>query len=131
MRKPDPNLTPAEWELMEVIWKRGDAPSIREVQETAYPNGEKAYTTVQTIMNILVKKGYLSRKKIGLVNFYTPLKSRKQVVDKEMDQVVDRVFQGSVPALANHLLDSRNLDLDEIEKIRKLLKEKETELKNK
>ena len=64
--------TAVEWELMEAIWELGGAPSVREVLEFQYPNGEKAYTTVQTIMNNLVKKGVLSAKKIGLVNFYAP-----------------------------------------------------------
>ena len=122
-------LTPAEWEIMETIWQLGGASSVRDVLEKAFPHGQKAYTTVQTIMNILEKKGLLKRKKQGLVNFYKPIKSREQMVKVEMSQLVSRMFKGSMPAFANYLFNSENLTLNEIEKIKKLLGDKEAELK--
>ena len=122
-------ITPAEWEIMDVIWKTGTSPSVRDVLEHAYPNGEKAYTTVQTIMNTLVKKGLLKTKKIGMVNFYTPLITRNDIVKSEMNSMVSRVFNGSVPALANYLIDSEDLSLDEIQKIKALLDKREQKLK--
>lgn len=122
-------LTPAEWEIMETIWNLGGSPSVREVMERAYPEGQKAYTTIQTIMNNLQKKGRLTRKKIGLVNFYTPVDSRKKMVKTEMTSMVSRIFNGSVPAFANFLLDSENLSLEEIKQIKTLLDKKENALK--
>ena len=122
-------LTPAEWEIMDVIWQTGASPSVRDVLEHAYPEGEKAYTTVQTIMNTLVKKGLLKTKKIGLVNFYTPVKTRNEIVKGEMNSMVSRVFHGSVPALANYLIDSEDLSLEEIQKIKELLDKREQQLK--
>lgn len=124
-------LTPVEWEIMEAIWKLGGRPSIREVLEHKFPNGEKAYTTIQTIMNTLEKKGLLKRKKIGLVNFYSPTRSRQQMVQSEMSVLVSRMFNESVPALANYLINSENLTIEEIEAIKTLLDKKETELRSK
>jgi len=122
-------LTPAEWEIMDVIWQTGASPSVRDVLEHPYTEGEKAYTTVQTIMNTLVKKGLLKTKKIGLVNFYTPVKTRNEIVKGEMNSMVSRVFHGSVPALANYLIDSEDLSLEEIQKIKELLDKREQQLK--
>jgi len=116
---------------MEAIWQLGEAPSVRDVLGHAFPKGEKAYTTVQTIMNTLEKKGVLERKKIGLVNFYSPTRSREQMVRFEMSALVSRIFDGSIPALANYLINSGNLSLEEIETIKSLLKKKETKLRNK
>lgn len=124
-------LTPVEWEIMEAVWQLGKAPSVRDVLDRAFPKGEKAYTTVQTIMNTLEKKGQLERKKIGLVNFYSPTRSRDQMVRSEMSALVSRIFDGSIPALANYLINSENIGLEEIETIKTLLKEKEKELRNK
>ena len=123
-------LTPVEWEIMEAIWGHGGSPSVRDVLESAFPEGEKAYTTVQTIMNTLEKKGYLEHKKIGLVNFYTPVKSRKQVIKTEWTSFVSRIFDGSVPALANYLIDTEDITLEEIRDIKALLLQKEKELKD-
>ncbi len=117
-------LPPVEWEIMEAIWDLGGKPSVREVIDRIYPNGEKAYTTVQTIMNNLVKKGVLKREKIGMVNFYTPTRSRLQMVKAEMSNLVSRVFHGSVPALANYLIHSERLTLEEIDEIKILLDQK-------
>ncbi len=122
-------LTPVEWEIMETIWQLSGTPSVREVLEKAFPNGQKAYTTVQTIMNILEKKGLLKRKKQGLVNFYKPTRSREQMVKFEMSRLVSRMFKGSIPAFANYLINSDDITLNEIEKIKYLLDEKEAELK--
>ncbi len=121
-------LTPAEWEIMETVWELGGAPSVRDVLDSAYPGGEKAYTTVQTIMNTLVKKGLLTPQKTGLVNFYTPVKSRHDMVQFEMKNMLSRVFNGSVPALANYLIDFQDLSLDEIQKIKELLNKKAEQL---
>jgi len=124
-------LTPVEWEIMEAVWELGGRPSVREVLEHSFPNGEKAYTTVQTVMNTLEKKGLLKRKKIGLVNFYSPTRSRQKMVQSEMSALVSRMFDGSFPALANYLINSGNLTLEEIETIKTLLNKRETELRSK
>ncbi|NOZ74927.1 MAG: BlaI/MecI/CopY family transcriptional regulator [FCB group bacterium] len=121
-------LTPAEWEIMEIIWELGGSPSVRNVLENRYRDGKKAYTTVQTIMNHLYEKGMLNRKKIGLVNFYTPVVPRHLLVKTEVSTIVSRIFDGSVPALANYLIDSENLSLEEINDIKNLLDKKEQQL---
>lgn len=122
-------LTPVEWEIMETIWSLGGAPSIRDVLERAFPRGEKAYTTVQTVMNTLEKKGFLLRRKIGMVNFYSPVRSRNEMEREEMSSIVSRIFGGSKSALASTLLSLDDLDLDEIEQIRAILERREKELK--
>jgi predicted transcriptional regulator len=124
-------LTHVEWEIMEAVWELGGAPSVRDVLEHKYPDGEKAYTTVQTIMNNLVKKELLAPQKIGLVNFYAPTQTRVQMVEQETSSLVSRIFHGSVPALANFLIDSNSLTLDEIGKIKKAISQKEKDLKGK
>ena len=123
-------LSPAEWEVIDVVWTLGGNPSVREVLEAAYPKGEKAYTTVQTVMNKLVQKGFLRKEKIGLVNFYSPIRSRIEVVKRETDGFVDRVFNGSVKALASHLIQLDKLTEDEIADLKELVEEKERGLKH-
>jgi predicted transcriptional regulator len=124
-----PKLTPAEWEIMKAVWSREGPVSVRDVLEHAFPNGEKAYTTVQTVMNTLEKKKLLERHKTGLVNFYSPTRSQEEVVKAEMSSLVSRMFGGSRTALANSLLSLEDLSLEEIERIRALIDEKEKQLR--
>jgi len=117
-------LSVAEWELMQVIWDANASVTVREVLETAYPNDEKAYTTVQTLMNILVDKGFLKRKKEGLVNRYTPVVRREKVLDASVSGVAERMFSGSFGAMASFLV-SRKLSDEDIAALRRMLDEKE------
>lgn len=122
-------LTPAEWEVMQAAWRLGGEVSVRDVLEHLYPDGGKAYTTIQTVMNILEKKKLLRRKKIGLVNFYRPTRTREAITRGEMNRLVDGVFAGSIPAVANTLMSLEDFDLEDLQQIRRLLEQREHELK--
>ena len=124
-----PKLTPAEWDVMQTVWDLGEAVSVRDVLEHLYPEGQRAYTTVQTVMNILEKKNLLSRKKIGMVNFYQPTCTRESITRSEMHRLVDGVFSGSIPAVASTLMSLEDFDLDDLAQIRELLLQREEELK--
>jgi len=126
---PSEKITPAEWELMQAVWTLDPPASVRDVLDHLYPNGEKAYTTVQTLMNILEKKKLLTRRKIGMVNFYTPVRGREETTRNEMSTLVDRVFSGSIPALANSLLSLEDIGQDDLDEIRSLLAQRERQLK--
>jgi len=121
-------LTPVEWEIMDAVWDAGGAVTVRDVLERAYPGGEKAYTTVQTIMNTLERKKMLRRKKTGMVNFYTARRTRESVERAEASSLLARAFQGSVPALASTLLSLDRLSTDELQRLRQMIREKEKEL---
>jgi BlaI family penicillinase repressor len=123
-------LTPAEWEIMQAIWDLGESASVRDVLEHLYPNGEKAYTTVQTLMNNLVSKKLLNREKIGLVGFYSPVPSRDEATRNEMSRLVSGVFGGSIPALASSLMSLEDLDLEDLAEIKRLLRQRERQLKD-
>ena len=122
-------LTPAEWEVMQAAWDLENAVTVRDVLEHLHPEGGKAYTTIQTVMNILEKKKLLSRQKIGLVNFYTPTLSRQDITRGEMSRLVNGVFSGSIAAVASTLMSLEDFDLDDLAEIRALLARREEELK--
>ncbi len=121
---PPKGLSGLEWELMQHIWRLHGDITVRRVLEEAYPNGEKAYTTVQTVMNNLETKGYLRKEKIGLVNFYQPTQRRDEMVHAETRNFVKKVFDGSFMSLANYLIGSENLTAEEIDDLKKLLDER-------
>lgn len=114
-----------EWEILQVVWQMDGPACVRDVLERAYPRGEKAYTTVQTVMNNLVEKGHLRKEKIGLVNFYKPVRRRHEAVRRELKRFVDRVFDGSFPAMADYLVRSKSLSKGELEGLKRLIEEAE------
>ena len=118
-------LAEVEWEVMDGVWKFNRQVTVRNVLDYVYPNGEKAYTTVQTIMNILAEKGVLDREKIGPVNVYRPTVSREEVARAETRTLVSRMFEGSFGSLATYLVDSGELSQKELDELRVLIEEKE------
>ena len=130
MKKPK-HLTALEWEIMNVIWQSDRFPiTVRQVLERAYPKGEKAYTTVQTIMNNLTEKGLLKREKIGPVNVYNPAISADTAQRKETFRFVEKVFNGSFFSLANFLLSSGRLSREELEQLKNMLEQSNGEKQN-
>ena len=118
-------LAEVESEVMDGVWQFSRQVTVRDVVNHLYPNGEKAYTTVQTIMNILTEKGVLNREKIGPVNVYRPVLSREDVAQSETRTLVSRMFQGSFGALATYLVDSGELSRKELDELRALIEERE------
>ncbi len=118
-------LTPLEWEVMDVIWQQKNEVSVREILIQGYPTGNKAYTTVQTVMNHLVEKGYLDKKKKGLVNFYNALHKKEDIMKRETRGFVKKVYNGSFQALASYIVDSNSLTAEEIAELKNLITQKE------
>lgn len=119
-------LSDLEWLIMQMLWEKG-VMSVKEMWQALYPNGEKAYTTIQTYMDRMADKNLLSKQKIGLVNFYHALVDKKMVLKQATENLVSRAFNGSFFNLAAFLVDSPNLSNEELEKIKKLIKSKEDE----
>jgi predicted transcriptional regulator len=120
-------LAEAEWEIMDGVWHFSKAVTVREIHAHLYPKGEKAYTTVQTFLNILVDKGLLEREKIGMVNFYSPLFSRTTFAKRETQTLVSRIFEGSFGELAQYLVKTGKLSMDELSALKTLIETKESE----
>lgn len=104
---------------MNVVWAKKSA-SGRDVCDALSEEKTIAYTTVVTLMNILVAKGHLTRVPDGRQFRYEPKTSRKRVLAGMVRDFVDRVFAGSPQSLMAHLVDEARLSPDDI---RDLLKD--------
>ena len=115
-------LTPLELEIMNVLWESGSA-NVQTVQQQL--QRELAYTTVQTMLNILQKKGQARRTLVERAYFYEPAVSRKQVVSKHITDVVDRLFGGSAESLVMSLLETKHLTPAKLARLQQLVDEVE------
>ncbi len=87
-------LTPVEFEIIEIIWRRGSA-LVKDVHQELSRRKGLAYTTVMTEMDHMYKKGILAHSKRGRAYLYTPRVTRKQVLDSTLDEFVSDFFHGS------------------------------------
>jgi predicted transcriptional regulator len=119
-------LTKLELQIMQVIWKLGagnvkGACSVKEVQE-GLPQ-QLAYTTVQTMLNILERKGKLRRKLRGRAYVYSATVTEARASRHAVRDLVDRMFGGSADELVMSLIKSRQIDPRRIAELSRLLEE--------
>jgi BlaI family transcriptional regulator, penicillinase repressor len=117
-------LTPLELEIMKVLWEIGAA-NVQTVQQRL--ERELAYTTVQTMLNILHRKGKVKRALKDRAYFYRPAVSRSQVVKQAVNDLVEHLFGGSVENLVMSLVEAKHLTPEKLTRLNKLLKESEEE----
>lgn len=110
---------------MKVIWRTGQA-TVREVYEDLKTRRTIAYTSVQTMMNILETKGHLKKEPGDRAQTYVPVRPQQTVVRSMVREFVDRVFDGSARPLLVHLLKEKGLTAAERKELQKLL-DKEAE----
>lgn len=109
---------------MKVIWPRGQA-TVREVYDELRSKRAVAYTTVQTMMNILETKGHLKREPGEKAHVYAPVRPQQIVVRSMVREFVNRVFDGSARPLLVHLLKEKGLTDRERRELQKLLDKEE------
>ena len=120
-RKVSKTLTEGELRIMEVIWVLRKA-SVKDVRGVLQKNGSVAYNTVQTMLQILEKKGYLTHTKSGRSFLYSPLVERREARRNALKNLLVSFFDGSAETLFVNLLEDENLDKEELERLKKLVK---------
>ena len=111
------NPTPAELEVLQVIWEQGPS-TVREVMTVLNSKRPRAYTSVMSLMNVMAEKGLLGQKPKGRAFVYSARISRAKILSRMVSDLLNRAFDGSASALVTHLLeqaDPDNKELDEIQ----------------
>jgi predicted transcriptional regulator len=115
-------LTKLELQVMQVIWRRG-ASTVGEVQEGL--KQELAYTTVQTMLNILERKGKLKRQLEGRAYVYSAAVSEEKASSHAVRDLIDRMFGGSSEELVMSLIKSKQIDAKTVAELTKRVADEE------
>jgi len=119
-------ITRAEWEVMAVVWERAPtaASTIAGLLEE-----KKQWTlaTVRTLLRRLVAKGALEQRQDGKRFLFTPRVSMAECVRRESESFLDRVLGRTPSATILHLVRKADLSKQDIQELRRILREKENE----
>jgi BlaI family penicillinase repressor len=107
-------LTPLELEIMQVLWQAGPC-TVAEVQPKL--QGDLAYTTVQTMLNVLLRKNKVRRVQEGRAFRYRPAVSRERATGSALSDLVKRMFGGSGEALLMAMVDTQQISAEELARI--------------
>ena len=124
-QKPEPadsNLTPAQLEIMNLFWERGEL-GVAQAWRLLSEKRPVARNTVQTMLTRLAEKGWLHSRAEGNAYYFRAARPRKSVLRGMLGQLVDTAFGGSASGLVMELLKDRRLAPEEAERIRKMIDE--------
>ena len=106
-------LTPLERRIMRVLWD-GGAGNVQKVLRGLTGEPQLAYTTVQTTLNVLHRKGKVKRKMVGRAFEYSATVSQESADSHALKDLLQRVFRGSVDDLLLTLVRSKKLDAQKL-----------------
>jgi BlaI family penicillinase repressor len=112
-------LGPLEMEVLDVIWEMGEATS-REIFEKMRERKKLGQSTVLTVLRRLSDRGILKRDAGGDVYRYSPVVPRHELGGKMVDDIVNRIFQGSVEPVIAHLISRSDIKGLDVERLKQL-----------
>ena len=121
-----PALSKGELEVAGTLWNLKVA-TVREVHEAIPAARKMDFSTVQTYLRRLEKKGYVKARLDGRTRVYSPKVRPKTVIRETVDDLVERLFGGETMPLMQHLIEDRGIDDRDIAKLRDLLTRLENE----
>ena len=123
--KSQQQLTPLELQIMNVLWDCGPS-NVQSVQERLAGPPKLAYTTVQTMLNVLHRKGRVRRRLRGRAYEYAPVLTREKAASSAIRDMIDRLFGGSVDGFLMSLVKSRQVDPKKLQELGELVEKRES-----
>jgi BlaI family transcriptional regulator, penicillinase repressor len=110
--------------IMRVLWESGAA-TVADVQERL---GRKrlAYTTVATMLRKMEERGLVDHLEEGRRFLYRAVVSMNEVTRSMAGDLVDRLFDGSLADAVSHLLESRDVSREELERLEQMIQERKS-----
>ena len=105
-----------ELDLLKVMWRLGEA-RVRDIHEAICPDGECAFTTVQTLVRIMLKKGFVKKRSENRTDFYTPV----YTLEKATSRFVNKLFDGAVDKFVLSMLSAEDVSTDEMRDLEKMI----------
>ena len=116
--KKTQEISGAELEVMQVLWKYNKAMKVQEVCDGLQSDKWK-YKTVATLLLRMEEKGAVTSEKIGKANMYTPILDKTEYLQSQTKNFIQKLYNGSVKELAVSLFRSHELSEEDIEDIRR------------
>ena len=115
------HLTDAEFAVLEPLWQRGPR-TIRQLTATLYPKQTVSdYATVQKLLDRLEAKRCVTRDRGQSAHVFRAAVAREALIDDELQQIADRLCDGSLVPVLNQLVRRCRLSKKDREQLRKLI----------
>lgn len=116
------DLTKAEEQVMQYIWKLEKA-FLKDIAEQ-FPEPKPAYTTISTVVRVLVRKEFLKYDSYGKIRQYYATISKEKYFNRHIKKVVGNFFSDYSNNLALFFTEKEDMNLTELEKMKQLIEDK-------
>lgn len=120
------HLATLQLAIMQVLWDRGEA-TVADVRDALQDERPLAYTTIATMLSKLERDGRVTHRNEGRINIYRPLLQQENVNRSMVVDLAQRLFHGDVAAMVSQLLDGSDVGPEELNRLKKLIRQKEKE----
>ena len=121
---PERQCTEAEWKIMELLWDRAPRPMSEITKELEPATGWSRHTVI-TLLKRMQEKHTVAVDESGDVKMYSPLITREEASQMQTKKLLNRVFSGKASLLINHLVDSGEITLKEMDELMDMLHKSE------
>jgi BlaI family penicillinase repressor len=120
--RPFQGISDAELAVLELLWKAPAAPN--ELQARLARSGpDWAYTTVQTLLHRLLRKGFVRRRRAGVAQIYSAAVDRDELLARHVADLAERFSAGGLSPLVQSLLRARRFSKSDLARFRELMRE--------
>jgi len=123
VKEEAPNITEAEWIVMQVLWK-SESLTISEMIHELTQSTDWKPKTIQTLVTRLVNKNIVGYKQEGRKRRYYALVSEEESIQNESESFLQRIFGGALQPMLVHLVKTNKLSQDDVEELKRLLDER-------
>jgi BlaI family penicillinase repressor len=129
MTNPKIELTEGEWAIMKAVWE-GQPCAAPTVQEALQATKNWTYSTVRTLMVRMVAKGLLTAEKMRNLTLYRAAITSAQAQQGELQYALKNAFDGALTPMVQCLLETHDLNSEELAELEKLIREKRKKAKS-
>ena len=123
MANRNPELTEAEWAIIQVVWENEPC-AVPTIQEELEARKNWHYSTVKTLMDRMVTKGLLTAKRFRNLMLYRSAITRVQAQKGEIMRAVKRAFNGALTPMMQFMLDEHKLSQKQLAELESLIRKK-------
>lgn len=123
--KSQPSLSPAETEILQIVWKLSQA-AVQQVLDELPKERAITYATVQTLLRRLEKKGYIAHTVEGKAHIFRAVVQKDKVLKSAVTGFLDRLFGGDALPLVQYLAENKHLTAADIDRLKKILNKPKT-----
>lgn len=129
MKTKSTKVTELELSVLQQLWNRKDQATVTEVLE-GWSGKKPGYTTILKTLQKMEAKGIVGHREDGRRYIYYPVLKKDQVTEGRLKAIVSQIFSDNKISFAEYFIKSSDLNLDEIAELKKVIANREKELKS-